>query len=188
VTCSTPSSPECIGDTVAACPCSGRRHPDSESRCDRQWLRQLVLPGRRELTPRASRGQRRRHARADLHEHAGSGLFFQSNALGGPFVNFNDGILCAAVGIIRMGVVFPTAGVASYPGGLTPNPIHIAGAPVSLSRRRRSTTSAGTATSRRASAIRGAQHVERLRLFGRLDARAAANSPRPAVEGSVSRC
>jgi hypothetical protein len=29
-----------------------------------------------------------------------------------------------------MGVVFPTAGVASYPGGLTPAPIHIAGAPV----------------------------------------------------------
>jgi hypothetical protein len=30
-----------------------------------------------------------------------------------------------------MGVVFPDAfGVASYPGRLTPNPIHIAGAPV----------------------------------------------------------
>ena len=38
--------------------------------------------------------------------------------------------MCAAIGIIRMGVVFPSAGVASYPGGLTPNPIHIAGGPV----------------------------------------------------------
>jgi hypothetical protein len=62
----------------------------------------------------------------------GPGLFLQANGLSGPFINFNDGILCAAVGIIRMGVVFPTGGVASYPGGLTPNPIHIAGAPVLL--------------------------------------------------------
>jgi len=60
----------------------------------------------------------------------GPGLFFQANGLVGPLLNFNDGTLCAAAGIIRMGVVFPTAGVASYPGGLTPNPIHIAGAPV----------------------------------------------------------
>jgi hypothetical protein len=43
---------------------------------------------------------------------------------------FGDGQLCAAIGIIRMGVVFPTAGVAAYPGGLTPNPISIAGAPI----------------------------------------------------------
>ena len=56
----------------------------------------------------------------------GPGLFFQSNGLISP-INFGDGQLCAAVSIIRMGVVFPTAGVASYPGGLTPNPIHIAG-------------------------------------------------------------
>jgi len=32
-------------------------------------------------------------------------------------------MLCAAIGIIRMGVVFPSGGSASYPGGTTPNPI-----------------------------------------------------------------
>ncbi|MBL8857216.1 MAG: hypothetical protein JNL28_01750 [Planctomycetes bacterium] len=58
----------------------------------------------------------------------GPGLFFQSNGTG--LVQFGDGQLCAAVGITRMGVVFPVAGAASYPGGLTPNPIHIAGAPI----------------------------------------------------------
>jgi hypothetical protein len=56
-------------------------------------------------------------------------MFIQANGTGGP-IPFGDGILCATVGIIRMGVVFPTGGAASYPGGLTPNPIHIAGAPV----------------------------------------------------------
>jgi len=30
--------------------------------------------------------------------------------------------------ITRLGVVFPSGSSASYPGGLTPNPIHIAGA------------------------------------------------------------
>ena len=61
----------------------------------------------------------------------GPGLFFQANALAASPITFGDGMLCAAVGIIRMGVVFPTGGVATYPGGLTPSPIHIAGAPVS---------------------------------------------------------
>jgi hypothetical protein len=59
----------------------------------------------------------------------GPGLFFQSNGLISP-ITFGDGMLCAAIGIIRMGVVFPTAGVASYPGGSTPSPIHIAGGPI----------------------------------------------------------
>lgn len=59
----------------------------------------------------------------------GPGLFFQANGTIGPFV-FGDGLFCAAIGIIRLGVVFPTAGVAAYPGGLTPAPISIAGAPI----------------------------------------------------------
>ena len=35
--------------------------------------------------------------------------------------------LCAVVSIIRLGVVFPASGIASYPGGLTAAPIHVAG-------------------------------------------------------------
>jgi hypothetical protein len=59
----------------------------------------------------------------------GPGLFFQANGMI-PAIPFGDGQLCAAVGIIRMGVVFPTGTTASYPGGTTPAPIHIAGAPI----------------------------------------------------------
>lgn len=59
----------------------------------------------------------------------GPGLFFQaSGLLAGSGTAFGDGLLCAGVGIVRLGVVFPTASTASYPGGLTPLPIHVAGA------------------------------------------------------------
>jgi hypothetical protein len=60
----------------------------------------------------------------------GPGLFFQANGLISA-ITFGDGMLCAGIGIIRMGVVFPTAGTASYPGGLTPAPISVAGGPIS---------------------------------------------------------
>jgi hypothetical protein len=104
--------------------------------------------------------------------HDRSGSVHPSQRAVGPFVNFNDGTLCAASGIIRMGVVFPTAGVGVVSGWSDAGPIHIAGAPVLLAearRRRRSTTSAGTATSRRGSAIRrGTTCRTGWRLFGRL--------------------
>jgi hypothetical protein len=63
----------------------------------------------------------------------GPGLFFQGTAqfAGGFGILFGDGLLCAGGVITRMGVVFPTGTSASYPGGLTPNPIHIAGATTS---------------------------------------------------------
>lgn len=57
----------------------------------------------------------------------GPGLFFQGNGLLATPANFGDGHLCAGIGIIRLGVVFPTGNSASYPGGLTPNPIHVQG-------------------------------------------------------------
>ncbi|MDZ4774173.1 MAG: hypothetical protein SGI72_13670 [Planctomycetota bacterium] len=55
----------------------------------------------------------------------GPGLFFQgtSQLIGGNGVFFGDGLLCAGGSIIRLGVVFAVANTASYPGGLTPNPI-----------------------------------------------------------------
>jgi hypothetical protein len=125
-------TPECIGDTVAACPCSGAGGSlvpspgGANSGCGNSGF-----PAGAQLT---ATGVAVDNAGDTViltcSGMPGPGLFFQSNALAGPFVNFNDGILCAAVGIIRMGVVFPTAGVASYPGGLTPAPIHTAGAPV----------------------------------------------------------
>ncbi len=60
----------------------------------------------------------------------GPGLFFQANGLAASPVTFGDGMLCAAVGILRLGVVFPVAGAATYPGGLTPNPITVGGGPI----------------------------------------------------------
>jgi hypothetical protein len=62
----------------------------------------------------------------------GPGLFFQGTGqfAGGAGVMFGDGLLCAGGAITRLGVVFPAGGSASYPGGLTPNPIHVAGAPI----------------------------------------------------------
>jgi hypothetical protein len=62
---------------------------------------------------------------------SGPGMFFQAAGLAGSPITFGDGMLCTATGTISMGVVFPTGGTASYPGGLTPNPIHAAGAPIS---------------------------------------------------------
>ncbi len=60
----------------------------------------------------------------------GPGLFFQGTApfAGGLGITFGDGLLCTGTMITRLGVVFPSGSSASYPGGLTPNPIHIAGA------------------------------------------------------------
>jgi hypothetical protein len=132
-TCSTPATPECIGDTVAACPCSGAGGslvPNAGAPGNGCANNTFVNGANLSSTGIAvdNAGDTLVLTCAGM---PGPGLFFQSNALAGPFVNFNDGILCAAVGIIRMGVVFPDGGGnASYPGGLTPNPIHIAGAPV----------------------------------------------------------
>lgn len=125
-------TPECIGDTVAACPCSGGGgslvpNPGAAG----NGCGNSVFPAGANLTATGSAVDNAADTLVlTCSNMPGPGLFFQSNSLAGPFVNFNDGVLCAAVGIIRMGVVFPTAGVASYPGGLTPAPIHIAGAPV----------------------------------------------------------
>jgi hypothetical protein len=63
----------------------------------------------------------------------GPGLFFQGTAqsAGGFGIVFGDGLLCVGGVLTRMGIVFPTGSAASYPGGLTPNPIHVAGATTS---------------------------------------------------------
>jgi hypothetical protein len=129
---STPSTPECFGDTVADCPCNGpggtsTPNPGATGR----GCASSAFPNGARLTATGiavdNVGDTLVLTCSDM---AGPGLFFQSNTLVNV-INFGDGKLCAAGGgILRLGVVFPTAGVASYPGGLTPNPIHIAGAPV----------------------------------------------------------
>ncbi|MBL8859562.1 MAG: hypothetical protein JNL28_13725 [Planctomycetes bacterium] len=63
----------------------------------------------------------------------GPGLFFQgtSQQVGGAGLSFGDGLFCAGGAILRFGVVFPTGDSATYPGGLTPSPVHLAGATAS---------------------------------------------------------
>ncbi len=60
-------------------------------------------------------------------EIPGPGLFFQGTGTFGGGLSFGDGLLCAGGTIVRLGVVFPTGTSASFPGGLTPAPVHIAG-------------------------------------------------------------
>jgi hypothetical protein len=59
----------------------------------------------------------------------GPGQFFQGTTVfgGGLGMPFGDGLLCAGGTILRLGVVFPTGTSASFPGGTTPNPIHVGG-------------------------------------------------------------
>lgn len=58
----------------------------------------------------------------------GPGLYFRGTSLfAGPGLSFGDGLLCAGGTIIRMGVVFASGNVSSYPGGTTPAPVHTAG-------------------------------------------------------------
>ena len=130
--CGPPTIIECVGDTPVLCPCTGAGGSGipNPGAAGNGCANSSFAAG----ANLSATGQALDNAGDTLvltcSNMPGPGLFFQSNGLAGPVVNFNDGVLCAAVGIIRMGVVFPTAGVASYPGGLTPAPIHIAGGPV----------------------------------------------------------
>jgi hypothetical protein len=123
----TPATPFCLGDgTGAACPCGNTgaigHGCGSSAFVSGAILSAVGVAGASPATDSLV---------LTATNVPGPGLFFQSNALAGSPVNFGDGHLCAAIGIIRLGVVFPTAGAASYPGGLTPAPIHAAGLAIS---------------------------------------------------------
>ncbi|MBL8860160.1 MAG: hypothetical protein JNL28_16740 [Planctomycetes bacterium] len=121
---STPSTPFCLGDgTGAACPCANTGAAG-------HGCASLSFAGGAILTSSGIAGASVATDTLVLTatDIPGPGLFFQSTTLAASPINFGDGHLCATGGILRLGVVFPTAGVASYPGGLTPGPIHIGGA------------------------------------------------------------
>ncbi|MBL8858276.1 MAG: hypothetical protein JNL28_07235 [Planctomycetes bacterium] len=118
----TPTTSGCLGDgTATACPCGNSGATGNG--CANSTF---AAGGRLSSTGLAGASAGTDTLVLTASNIPGPGLFFQSNALN-PQIAFGDGHLCASSGIIRMGVVFPTGGVASYPGGLTPNPIHIAG-------------------------------------------------------------
>jgi hypothetical protein len=122
----TPTMSFCFGDgTGTACPCAnsgslGRGCANSTfaggARLSSSGVAS-VTPSYDSLTLTAS-------------DIPGPGLFFQGSGTfaGGFGVTFGDGLLCSGGTITRLGVVFPTGSLATYPGGLTPNPIHVGGA------------------------------------------------------------
>ncbi|MBL8860139.1 MAG: hypothetical protein JNL28_16635 [Planctomycetes bacterium] len=125
----TPSSSFCLGDgTGTACPCanSGSAGHGCASSSFAGGAR-LVSSG----IAGASAGTDTLVLTAN--DIPGPGLFFQGDGQfgGGLGLPFGDGLICAGGNILRLGVVFPTGTTASYPGGLTPNPIHIGGATTS---------------------------------------------------------
>jgi hypothetical protein len=119
----TPTTPFCLGDgTGAACPCGNTGAP-GHGCASSAFATGAILS--RSGNAGASAGTDSLVLIAN--GIPGPGLFFQASGLAPTPFNFGDGHLCAAVGIIRLGVVFSTGGVASYPGGTTPNPIHVGG-------------------------------------------------------------
>ncbi|MBL8857448.1 MAG: hypothetical protein JNL28_02950 [Planctomycetes bacterium] len=125
--CSTPTTAFCLGDgTGAPCPC-GNTGAAGHGCGSSAFAGGAILSSTGIASDETSGTDTLVLTATDI---PGPGLFFQSNGLAGAPINFGDGHLCASVGIIRLGVVFPAAGVASYPGGLTPNPIHIQGGAV----------------------------------------------------------
>ncbi len=126
--CNTPSTAFCFGDgTGTPCPCGNSGALGS-------GCANSTFAGGANL---ASSGIAGASAGTDTlvltaTNVPGPGLFFQGDGqfAGGAGIVFGDGLLCAGGTILRLGVVFPTGTSASYPGGLTPNPIHVGGATV----------------------------------------------------------
>jgi hypothetical protein len=55
-------------------------------------------------------------------------LFFQgSSQLGISGIPFGDGLLCVGGSVIRLGLALTGSTIATYPNGMTPTPIHVAG-------------------------------------------------------------
>jgi hypothetical protein len=126
---STLAADFCSGDgTGTACPCANNGTPNS-------GCASSTFAGGARLAASGIAGASlvTDTLRLTANDIPGPGLFFQGDGLfaGGMGMAFGDGLLCAGGTITRLGVVFPTGSWASYPGGTTPNPIHIAGGTVS---------------------------------------------------------
>lgn len=124
--CSTPTTAFCLGDgSGAPCPCL----PIPNNGAPGHGCGSSAFPGGAILSSSGIASDETSGVDTlvlTATDIPGPALFIQSNGTIAPAA-FGDGQLCAAIGIIRLGVVFPTGGVASYPGGLTPNEIHLQG-------------------------------------------------------------
>jgi hypothetical protein len=115
------STPICLGDgTVTVCPCGNSGvlgHGCASS----------AYPGGGLLTDAGSASISADTLVLRADDIPGPALFIQSDGLAATPIHFGDGNLCTSVGIVRLGVVFPTGASASYPGGTTAAAIHTAG-------------------------------------------------------------
>ena len=120
-------APFCFGDgTGTACPCANVGLPNN-------GCPSSVSPQGAHLASSgtASVGTDTLVLTGTLFPAGGPGLYFQGSAraVAGAGMTFGDGKLCLSGSVLRLGVVFANlGGTSSYPGGLTPAPIHIAGA------------------------------------------------------------
>lgn len=132
---STPTTSVCLGDNsgaALACPCGNNATSSPGSGCANPFFGTPIGTAGGILT---STGVAGASAGTDTlvltaTNLPGPCLFIQENpAPPGP-LSFGDGILCSTNNIIRMGVVFSSGGVATYPSGVL-LPIHVAGSTVS---------------------------------------------------------
>ena len=125
--CSTPWTSSCAGDgSATTCPCanSGGAGRGCANSVDSAGAR-LQASGIASAT-----GTDTLTLTAD--GLSGPALFFQGTGPmnGGSGIAFGDGLLCVSGALTRLGIVFPTGGTASFPGGASASPVHVAGGPI----------------------------------------------------------
>jgi hypothetical protein len=122
--CPTPSTPLCTGSAIGTtCVACGNNGADGRGCANSGFAAGAQL---------ANSGIARVSADTlvlTCTDLTGPGMFFQSQGVVSPN-GFGDGMLCASIGIQRLGIVFPTGGTASHPPSQGAVPISVAGAPV----------------------------------------------------------
>ncbi|MBL8857089.1 MAG: hypothetical protein JNL28_01110 [Planctomycetes bacterium] len=118
-----PGTPFCLGDgSIVACPCGPNGAPGHGcANLDYASGAQLLGAG----VAGASLATDTLVLTAS--NIAGVGWFLQANGASASPIPFGHGLLCAAFGVHRLSLVFPTGGVSTLPGGPNPMPIHIEG-------------------------------------------------------------
>lgn len=117
-----PHVPFCLGDgTGAACPCANTGAAGHGCANSSPGSAGALLTA----TGTASIGTD--SVTLTCTDLTGPGLFFDATGVSGSPIPFGGGLLCATIGIVRLGVGFPTGNSTSIPGGTTPVPVHVAG-------------------------------------------------------------
>jgi hypothetical protein len=123
--CPTPTTAFCLGDgTSTPCPCL----PTPNNGTAGHGCGSVAFPGGGLLTTSGIASDETTGMDTlvlTANDIPGPALFIQSNGTTAA-ISIGDGHLCAATGIIRLGVAFPSGTSASYPGPMQ-NSIHVQG-------------------------------------------------------------